>query len=84
MSNDLKPFSAEANSIKLDGEYEHFKGNRYKVLAVARDSDTLEELVVYVGQYDDNPVWTRPVNDFLKEVDKPDYKGPRFKLVENN
>ncbi|MBI4148353.1 DUF1653 domain-containing protein [Candidatus Woesearchaeota archaeon] len=29
------------------GIYEHYKGNLYEVLGVARHSETLQELVVY-------------------------------------
>ena len=32
--------------IKL-GKYRHFKGNEYEVVAIAKHSETLEEMVVY-------------------------------------
>lgn len=44
---DLAPLSKEAQSIIIDGFYEHYKGLRYKVIAIARHSETLEKLVVY-------------------------------------
>ena len=29
------------------GRYRHFKGKEYEVIAVAKDSETLEDMVVY-------------------------------------
>lgn len=36
--------------IKI-GTYEHYKGNKYRVIGVARYSETLEDLVVYEDLY---------------------------------
>ena len=36
------------------GVYQHYKGNKYLVLGVAKHSETLEDLVVYVSLYE-NP-----------------------------
>lgn len=73
--------------IKL-GIYKHYKGNRYRIIGLARHSETLEELVVYQALYDSpefglNSIWVRPKTMFLEKVE---YKGrlvPRFKLVES-
>ena len=67
--------------IKL-GIYEHFKGNRYKVLGVAKNSEAAEqEFAVYQALYGEHDLWIRPLAMFLETVDKPEYKGPRFKYV---
>lgn len=55
------------------GKYQHYKGNFYEVIGVARHSETLEELVVYRALYDhpeygDNSLWVRPKAMFLETV----------------
>lgn len=51
--------------------YQHFKGNFYKVLYIAKHSETLEEHVVYQALYGEHGIWIRPLDMFLstKEVD---------------
>jgi hypothetical protein len=63
------------------GEYEHFKGNHYEVLGVAKHSETLEELVLYKALYGKGDIWVRPVKSFLEKVEKDGKKIKRFKLV---
>ncbi|MBE6251836.1 MAG: DUF1653 domain-containing protein [Bacteroidales bacterium] len=40
--------------------YRHFKGNVYRVLHIAKHSETLEEMVVYQAMYGDRDIWVRP------------------------
>lgn len=49
--------------------YRHFKGNEYIVLALARDSETLVQLVVYQDCGDEEKVWVRPLALFLETVE---------------
>ncbi|HKB88364.1 MAG TPA: DUF1653 domain-containing protein [Patescibacteria group bacterium] len=67
------------------GKYQHSKtGNFYKVIGVAKHSETLEELVVYEALYE-NPqgkLWVRPVKMFLEKVEINGKKVPRFKFIE--
>ena len=59
--------------LKIHAVYRHFKGNRYYVEGVARDSETGEEMVVYRALYGDRALWVRPKSMFLSEVDREKY-----------
>ena len=54
----------------IGGIYQHYKGPRYRVLGVAKHSETLEELVYYECLYD-NPngqYWVRPKEMFMGTI----------------
>lgn len=57
----IPPLSKKAQTIKL-GLYKHYKGNCYRVLGVARNSETLEEFVVYQSLKDLTEIWVRPLD----------------------
>ncbi len=63
------------------GKYQHFKGGQYKVIGVAKHSETLEELVIY-REIPDGRFWVRPVKMFLEKVKVKNKKVPRFKFIE--
>jgi len=67
------------------GKYKHSKtGNFYRVLGIAKNSETLEELVVYEALYD-NPtskLWVRPIKMFLEEIEIRGKKVARFQFIE--
>ena len=70
------------------GRYQHYKGNMYEVIGVARHSETLKEVVVYRalhqdGELDKKVLWVRPREMFLEEVDVDGKKVPRFKYLES-
>ncbi|MFN7160359.1 MAG: DUF1653 domain-containing protein [Candidatus Gracilibacteria bacterium] len=53
--------------------YRHYKGKEYKILTTAKLEATLEDVVVYEGQYEDtefgkHPVWVRPLSSFMEIV----------------
>jgi hypothetical protein len=68
----------------ITGIYRHSKsGNLYRVIGIAKHSETLEDLVVYECLYD-NPkskLWVRPLTMFLEEVEIEDKTVPRFEFV---
>ena len=68
--------------LKVGGTYRHYKGNLYKVLGLAKHSETLEELVVYEAQYGERGLWVIPKAMFLETVIVNGEEKARFELVE--
>lgn len=66
--------------VKL-GRYRHFKGNEYEVIAIAKHSETLEEMVIYRALYQDGGYWVRPVNMFLETVVRDGKEQKRFEYI---
>jgi len=68
--------------LKL-GVYEHYKGKKYKVIGLAKHSETLEDFVVYEVLHENklSKLWVRPIKMFLEEVEIDDKRVPRFKYL---
>jgi hypothetical protein len=66
--------------------YRHYKGDYYIVRAIARHSETGEQMVLYQALYGDGELWARPLTLFMDKVDRakhPDVKQKnRFELQE--
>ena len=75
----------EVREVKIGGIYRHFKGHFYKVIGIAKDSETLEDKIVYQN-VDSGELWIRDVFDFLSIVDKKKYPEVkqfyRFELLD--
>ncbi|MDR3588780.1 MAG: DUF1653 domain-containing protein [Negativicutes bacterium] len=63
------------------GIYRHYKGNYYRLLFVAKHSETLEELVVYQALYGDGSYWVRPLTMFAETVEVEGRPRPRFEYA---
>jgi hypothetical protein len=50
------------------GLYRHYKGNEYRVIGLARHSETEEWLVVYQALYGERGLWVRPAAMFEEMV----------------
>lgn len=60
----------------MEKYYKHFKGKIYRMLHIAKHSETLEEYVVYQALYGEGKVWVRPKDMFEEEIERD---GKRFK-----
>jgi len=76
-------FSKGDNMYIKPGKYRHFKGNEYRVIGVAKHSETLEPMVVYQALYEKKDLWVRPASMWNEIVDKDGYLGPRFVFIED-
>jgi len=66
------------------GIYKHFRGNRYCVIAMAKHSETLEEMVVYQALYGEKGIWVRPAAMWEEEVNHNGETVKRFTFVGDN
>ena len=64
------------------GKYRHFKGGEYEVLCTAKDSETLEPLVVYRALYGEGEVWVRPARMWNETVERDGKTHKRFTFIE--
>lgn len=66
----------------MTGEYyRHFKGNVYRVLHIAKHSETLEEMVVYLAMYGERSVWVRPKAMFDEVIERDGKSIRRFSPI---
>jgi hypothetical protein len=64
------------------GRYRHYKGREYRVVGIARHSETLEPLVVYQALYGERGLWVRPAAMFTELiVDNLGQRLPRFAFM---
>jgi hypothetical protein len=73
--------------IPIGAIFQHYNGKKYRVLMIGRHSEDLKPYVVYQGLYDCDsfgncPIWIRPLEMFLENVEKEGKQIKRFELVE--
>lgn len=68
------------SEIKI-GKYRHFKGGEYEVIGIAKDSETLEEMVVYRALYGEGEMWVRSAKMFGETVTREGKTFPRFEYI---
>ena len=61
--------------------YRHFKGNLYRVLYIAKHSETLEDMVVYQAMYGEKGVWVRPKAMFEEVIERDGKTFRRFEEI---
>ena len=62
------------------GRYQHFKGNYYQVLHIAKHSETEEEFVVYQPEYGEKGIWIRPLDMFNETIERDGKKNQTFSI----
>ena len=63
------------------GRYQHFKGNYYQVLHIAKHSETEEAHVVYQPEYGEKDIWIRPLAMFDDLIEREGKTFKRFTFI---
>ena len=71
------------SSVLKPGIYRHYKGKEYRVIGVAKHSETLEEMAVYEALYENetSKLWVRPLSMFTETVEVEGKEIPRFEYI---
>ena len=64
--------------------FRHFKGNFYKFIKFARDSETFQRMVVYQALYGEHGYWVRPEKMFFEKVTRDGKTLNRFTEIDKN
>ncbi len=73
---------AEDRTALIGREFVHFKGGHYRLEGFAKDSETLEEMVVYRALYGEGGLWVRPAKMFFETIERDGKVLKRFELLE--
>ena len=65
----------------MEEYYRHFKGNVYRVIHLAKHSETLEDIVVYQAMYGERCVWVRPKAMFEEVIERDGKTFRRFEPI---
>jgi cyclomaltodextrinase len=65
------------------GTYRHYKGKEYELIGIAKNSETLEDFVIYRALYGDHQLWIRPKAMFFEQIQKDGKQFSRFEYIGN-
>jgi hypothetical protein len=74
--------------VKPGQIWSHYKApnKRYEIIAISKDSDTLEDIVIYKalyqGEFKFGQLWNRKLSEFLEVINKDGKELYRFNLIE--
>ena len=77
MSDEILPPLTETRK----GQYRHYQGKRYQVIATLRHSETLEPMTLYRALYGEQGLWVRPAAMFNEEVVIDGARQARFTWI---
>lgn len=67
---------------KKGEKYQHYKGNVYMILCIAKIEADMTDAVVYQDVLEPDKIWVRPLKLFMEEIDIQGSVVPRFKYIE--
>ena len=70
--------------VEINKIYRHYKGKLYKVIAIGKHTESLDDLVVYESLYDNHQIWCRPISMWEEEIEVNGKRIRRFELIEDN
>ena len=71
----------ESHKNLIGREFRHFKGNHYRLEGFAKDSETLEAMVIYRALYGEGGLWVRPAQMFFETIERDGKRMKRFELL---
>ena len=73
----------ERSKELLHGKSRKSPRNLYRLEGFAKDSETLEEMVVYRALYGEGGLWVRPAKMFFETIERDGRTMKRFEPVED-
>ncbi len=67
--------------VKVGEVYRHFKGNVYKVIAIAKDCENLADMVVYQN-VEKGDIWVRELGNFTETINRDGKNIKRFMKIQ--
>lgn len=71
------------NPLIRAGIYKHYKGSFYKVISIAKHTETKEDMIVYKS-IDDKQLWVRPLEIFREKIKIEGKLIPRFEYIDKS